>query len=63
MGLGQDKTVCGRLLGGHQMAQAVSGAETAGCRVAWGEPEGTGRGDGTPPFIGFWPVNTIAVCF
>jgi hypothetical protein len=62
MGLGQDKQVCRRPLGALRMARVVSGAETAGGTVAWGELEGMGGGDGTPPFIAFWPINTIAVC-
>jgi hypothetical protein len=36
-GVGQDKQVCGRLLSTRRMAQVVSGAETAGCTVAWGD--------------------------
>jgi hypothetical protein len=63
--VGQDKEegVCGRPLGARQMAEAIFGAETAGGTAAWGELEGTGGGDRTPPFIDLWPVNTIGICF
>jgi hypothetical protein len=54
MGLGQDKQVCRRLLGGRLQAQAISGAETTGCKVAWGEA-GRAR-DGTTLPLGGWEL-------